>query len=217
MQNLLSFFDCVLMWIMPCLVIMCLFLLVSEEDDIISAARAITELNLTVLKGKAIHVGSSTFSFNELLVGLDYEPPANEDDLRIPFEEFGPVTYTNIYMRKSEFYMFISFENHQAAARAATALLKKQIPDMYYSGKDLVDPHVPFSVRWHKRDEEVQTFEGINVRINNLDSSVSDQYLKKLFSPYGTISSCKVRIILFLFGIFLFLFPRCFLFFILFL
>lgn len=85
-------------------------------------------LNLTVLKGKAIHVGSSTFSFNELMVGLDYEPEPllDEDDLRIPFEKFGPVTQTYIYVHKpSECYMFFTFEHHQAAARAATALLKR--------------------------------------------------------------------------------------------
>lgn len=191
--------DCVLiMGIMPCYHV--LVFSFSEKGHIISAARAIAELNFTVLKGKAIHVSSSTFSFNELIVGLDYEPPTNEDDLRIPFEEFGLVTQTHIYRKQPEdCYMFISFENHQAAARAATALLKSQIPDMSYSAKYLADPHVPFSVRWNKPDVEVQTFEGINVRVNNLDSAVSDQYLKYLFSPYGTLSSCKVGIIHFLF------------------
>lgn len=88
---------------------------------------------------------------------------------------------------------------------------------MSYGAKSLEDPYVPFSVRWYKTDEEVQTFQGINVRVNNLDSSVSDQYLKKLFSPYGNISSCKVRIVFFLLDIFLFIFRVVFSFILLFL
>ncbi|KAK1356754.1 hypothetical protein POM88_050010 [Heracleum sosnowskyi] len=40
--------------------------------------------------------------------------------------------------------------------------------------------------------EEVQPFDGINVRVNNLDIRVHNKFLENLFSPYGTISSCKV-------------------------
>jgi RNA recognition motif-containing protein len=40
--------------------------------------------------------------------------------------------------------------------------------------------------------EAADKFQGANLYIKNLDDSIGDEKLKELFSPFGTITSCKV-------------------------
>jgi polyadenylate-binding protein len=42
--------------------------------------------------------------------------------------------------------------------------------------------------------EAADKFQGANLYIKNLDDSIGDEKLKELFSPFGTITSCKVCI-----------------------
>lgn len=36
-------------------------------------------------------------------------------------------------------------------------------------------------------------FQGVNLYVKNLDDGIDDEHLRKEFSPYGTITSAKVR------------------------
>lgn len=155
-----------------------------------------------MLKGKAVSVSPSTFSFNQLVVLFDPEDdePTNDDDLRRPFEQFGTITQTRFYTYKPlECYFYVTFEDHQGAAKAATALRNELIPGMDPFTEKLVDPHVPNIVVPEVERQvpnEVQTFQGINVRVTNLVSTVTDWYLHRLFSHYGTVTSSKVGLFL---------------------
>lgn len=39
----------------------------------------------------------------------------------------------------------------------------------------------------------VLSFQGVNLYVKNLDDSIDDEKLRKEFSPYGVITSAKVR------------------------
>ena len=40
--------------------------------------------------------------------------------------------------------------------------------------------------------EAADKYQGANLYVKNLDDSIGDEKLKELFSPFGTITSCKV-------------------------
>lgn len=42
-------------------------------------------------------------------------------------------------------------------------------------------------------------FQGVNLYVKNLDDGIDDERLRKEFSPFGTITSAKVRLWLFTF------------------
>lgn len=39
----------------------------------------------------------------------------------------------------------------------------------------------------------ILSFQGVNLYVKNLDDSINDEKLRKEFSPYGMITSAKVR------------------------
>lgn len=41
-------------------------------------------------------------------------------------------------------------------------------------------------------------FQGVNLYVKNLDDGIDDERLRKEFSPFGTITSAKVRLSVFI-------------------
>lgn len=167
-------------------------------------SKAVEALDLQPYKGQKIHLAPYQSPFNHLLVIV--EPDFNEDvddvdenELQKYFQQFGPLAWTRLFEQKQhEFHFFVAFKNHQGAARAATALRQRRLPEgtiphMYLYSTKVVDPEVPMdtSLNWGEPPADEQPFDGVNVRVNNLDLRVHTSYLKSLFSPYGTITSCK--------------------------
>ncbi|KAL6505724.1 hypothetical protein OROHE_023103 [Orobanche hederae] len=109
------------------------------------ADKAIAELDHSMLKGKLIHVAKSDFSFNKVAVELsdDIEDHKSDEELTKIFSHFGPIIRTQQFAHQpGERYLFLTFEDHQGAARAATALDNCEFLDhlMALSYIALVDP-----------------------------------------------------------------------------
>lgn len=115
------------------------------------ATRAVKMFDCSLFKGSSIFVGLSEFSFNKLIVQVDFDPDENGDEiplvqenLRIPFENYGTITQTHLYEKApGEHFFYVTYDHHLGAARAATALKLREIPYMFLAFKQLVDPHVP--------------------------------------------------------------------------
>ncbi|KAL6571271.1 hypothetical protein OROHE_002914 [Orobanche hederae] len=109
------------------------------------ADKAIAQLDHSMLKGKLIHVAKSDFSFNKVAVELsdDIEDHKSNEELTKMFSHFGPIIRTQQFAHQpGERYLFLTFEDHQGAARAATALDNCKFLDhlMALSYIALVDP-----------------------------------------------------------------------------
>lgn len=127
---------------------------------------------------------------------------ATDADLKMIFGEFGEIT-SAVVMRdikgKSRKFGFVNFERTEAAINAiekmnGTIVDEKEL----YVGraqrkKNRVDDLIAkFKVEKTRQDE--RTRKGLNLYVKNLEGSVNNKMLQELFSEFGTITSCKVRI-----------------------
>ncbi|KAJ6905905.1 polyadenylate-binding protein 8-like [Populus alba x Populus x berolinensis] len=177
----------------------------SEE----AAQKAIEKLNGMLLNDKQVYVGpflrkqeretaSDKTRFNNVFV-KNLSETTTEEDLNKAFGEFGTITSV-VVMRdgdgKSRCFGFVNFENADDAAKAAEALNGKKCDDKeWFVGKaqKKYEREVELKQRFEQSMKEAaDKFQGANLYIKNLDDSIGDEKLKELFSPYGTITSCKV-------------------------
>ncbi|XP_011000130.1 PREDICTED: polyadenylate-binding protein 8-like [Populus euphratica] len=177
----------------------------SEE----AAQKAIEKLNGMLLNDKQVYVGpflrkqerdtaTDKMRFNNVFV-KNLSETTTEEDLNKTFGEFGTITSV-VVMRdgdgKSKCFGFVNFENAEDAAKAVEALNGKKIDDKeWFVGKaqKKYEREVELKQRFEQSMKEAaDKFQGANLYIKNLDDSIGDEKLKELFSPFGTITSCKV-------------------------
>ncbi|KAG6789785.1 hypothetical protein POTOM_005909 [Populus tomentosa] len=177
----------------------------SEE----AAQKAIEKLNGMLLNDKQVYVGpflrkqerdtaTDKMRFNNVFV-KNLSETTTEEDLNKTFGEFGTIT-SIVVMRdgdgKSKCFGFVNFENAEDAAKAVEALNGKKVDDKeWFVGKaqKKYEREVELKQRFEQSMKEAaDKFQGANLYIKNLDDSIGDEKLKELFSPFGTITSCKV-------------------------
>ncbi|KAL6603877.1 hypothetical protein ACP70R_044238 [Stipagrostis hirtigluma subsp. patula] len=124
-----------------------------------------------------------------------------DDDLRQQFAPFGEITSV-IVMKDaygvSKCFGFVNFEKPEYAAEAVQKLNGKSINDkILYVGRAqkkeerLAELKAKFQ---HGRTEKVRKLQGLNLYLKNLDDSINDEKLHKLFEGFGEIASCKVMV-----------------------
>jgi len=127
-----------------------------------------------------------------------------EDKLMELFGTYGSVTSIKVARdpeNRSRKFGFVNFAEHSSAEAALTEL----------NGKSLEDPatgaFVLYVNRAQKRTERTRDirnrmdamrqdrmskYQGMNLYVKNLDDEVTDEELKNIFSPYGTITSARI-------------------------
>lgn len=183
-----------------------------QFDNEEAAQKAIEKLNGMLLNDKQVYVGPflrrqerdssvDKSKFNNVFV-KNISETATEEDLNKVFSEFGTIT-SIVVMRdadgKSRCFGFVNFENAEDAAKAVDALNGKLFDDKeWYVGKaqKKSEREVELKHRFEQSMKETaDKFQGTNLYIKNLDDSITDDKLKELFAPCGTITSCKVVIL----------------------
>ncbi|XP_054777242.1 polyadenylate-binding protein 8-like [Prosopis cineraria] len=180
-----------------------------QFDNEESAQKAIEKLNGMLLNDKQVYVGPflrkqerdsavDKTRFNNVFV-KNLSESTSDEDLKKIFGEFGAIT-SAVVMRdgdgKSKCFGFVNFENADDAARAVEALNGKKVDDKeWYVGKaqKKSERELELKLRFEQSMKEAaDKYQGANLYVKNLDDSISDDKLKELFSPFGTITSCKV-------------------------
>lgn len=178
-----------------------------DSDE--AAQKAIEKLNGMLLNDKQVFVGPflrkqeresalDKTKFNNVFV-KNLAESTTEEDLNNFFGEFGALTSV-VVMRdmdgKSRCFGFVNFETADDAARAVEALNGKKIDDKeWYVGKaqKKSEREVELKHRFEQSMKEAaDKYQGANLYVKNLDDSIGDDKLKELFSPFGSITSCKV-------------------------
>ncbi|XP_047179957.1 polyadenylate-binding protein 8-like [Vigna umbellata] len=180
-----------------------------QFDNEESAQKAIENLNGMLLNDKQVYVGPflrkqeretaiDKAKFNNVFV-KNLADSTSDDELKTIFGEFGTIT-SAVVMRdgdgKSKCFGFVNFENADDAARAVEALNGKKFDDKeWYVGKAQKKSERENELKQRfeqSMKEAADKYQGANLYVKNLDDSISDDKLKELFSPFGTITSCKV-------------------------
>ncbi|XP_023535962.1 polyadenylate-binding protein 2-like [Cucurbita pepo subsp. pepo] len=180
-----------------------------QFDNEDSALKAIEKLNGMLLNDKQVYVGPflrkqerdssvGKSKFNNVFV-KNLSETTTEEDLNKVFSEFGTIT-SIVVMRdadgKSKCFGFVNFENADDAARAVDALNGNVFDDKeWYVGRaqKKSEREVELKNRFEQTMKEAaDKYQGANLYIKNLDDSISDDKLKEVFAPFGTITSCKV-------------------------
>ncbi|KAJ6299030.1 hypothetical protein OIU76_020081 [Salix suchowensis] len=164
------------------------------------AARALEMLNFTPLNGCPIRVmyshrdpsnrksGAGNIFIKNLDKAIDHKA------LHDTFSAFGNILSCKVATDssgQSKGYGFVQFDSEEAAQKAIEKLNGMLLNDKQVYKK--YEREVELKQRFEQSMKEAaDKFQGANLYIKNLDDSIGDEKLKELFTPFGTITSCKV-------------------------
>ncbi|CAK4030303.1 Polyadenylate-binding, cytoplasmic and nuclear [Lecanosticta acicola] len=177
-----------------------------------AANQAIKNVNGMLLNEKKVFVGHhipkkdrmSKFeemkaNFTNIYVkNIDLE--ATDDEFRELFEKHGEITSASLAhdheTGKSRGFGFVNFVRHEDAQKAV-----EELNDSDFKGQKL---YVGRAQKKHEREEELRKqyeaarqeksakYMGVNLYVKNLADEIDDEELRKIFEPYGAITSAKV-------------------------
>jgi polyadenylate-binding protein len=172
-----------------------------------SADQAIQKVHGKMLNGKIVYVGPFV-SRKERSPGSDPEMFTNvyiknlgenysDEDLKRDFGVYGNIQ-SAILMKdprdQARQFGFINYELHENAQKAVEELNGRKLGEReVYVGRAQKRAEREAYLR-KLREERAQKYQGINLYVKNLDDSVNDEELEKMFSAlgFGQITSSKV-------------------------
>ncbi|KAG8628517.1 hypothetical protein KVT40_004390 [Elsinoe batatas] len=176
-----------------------------------AASNAIKSVNGMLLNEKKVYVGHHVSKkdrinkFEEMKANFtnvyvkNIDPEATEDEFRALFEKYGDITSASLAQDdagKSRGFGFVNYIHHEDASKAVD-----ELHDTDFKGQKL---YVGRAQKKHEREEElrkqyeaarqekVAKYQGVNLYVKNLPDEVDDDELRKIFEPYGQITSAKV-------------------------
>lgn len=185
-----------------------------QFDNEESAQNAIKQLNGMLMNDKKVFVGlfirrqertqaNGSPKFTNVYV-KNLPETTTDEDLEKLFGSYGIIT-SAVVMRdangKSRYFGFVNFQNPDAAAAAVEKLNGATASDekILYVGRAQSKAEREAQLRAKFEQERISRYEklqGANLYLKNLDDDINDDKLKELFSNFGTITSCKVYILL---------------------
>ncbi|KAK4625642.1 Polyadenylate-binding protein, cytoplasmic and nuclear [Fulvia fulva] len=176
-----------------------------------AANSAIKSVNGMLLNEKKVFVGHhipkkdrmSKFeemkaNFTNIYVkNIDLE--ATDDEFRAMFEKYGDITSASLahdQEGKSRGFGFVNYIRHEDAGKAV-----EELNGSDFKGQAL---YVGRAQKKHEREEELRKqyeaqrqeksakYQGVNLYVKNLADEIDDDELRKIFEPYGAITSAKV-------------------------
>ncbi len=177
-----------------------------------SADAAIEKLNGLLINDKKVFVGLH-ISRKERAAAADaarahftnvfcknLDESVTDEELKKLFAPFGTITSALVsrdeQSGRSKGFAFINFESHEAAETACVALNGSEM-----NGRPL---YVGRAQKKSEREEELRRqfesakqerlskFVGVNLYVKNLSETVDDEKLRSEFTPFGSITSCKL-------------------------
>lgn len=126
----------------------------------------------------------------------DVDPSITEEELKNKFSEYGVVT-SAVIMKKDDGsslgFGFANFAEHESAVAAVNALHGTKLGNkVLYCGRAQKKSEREAKLRKEWEQMKLQKYQGINLYIKNLEDEIEEERLKREFSQFGTIKSCKI-------------------------
>lgn len=177
-----------------------------------AADQAIKSVNGMLLNEKKVFVGhhipkkDRMSKFEEMKANFtniyvkNIELEVTDEQFRELFEKYGDITSASLAhdseTGKSRGFGFVNYVRHEDAAKAVD-----ELNDTDFHGQKL---YVGRAQKKHEREEELRKqyeaarqeksakYQGVNLYVKNLADEIDDEELRKVFEPYGAITSAKV-------------------------
>jgi len=176
-----------------------------------AASSAIKSVNGMLLNEKKVFVGhhipkkDRMSKFEEMKANFtnvyvkNIDPETTDDEFRELFEKYGEITSASLARDeagKARGFGFVNFVKHEEASKAVD-----ELNELDFKGQKL---YVGRAQKKHEREEELRRqyevqrqeksakYQGVNLYVKNLADDIDDEELRKIFEPYGAITSAKV-------------------------
>ena len=130
----------------------------------------------------------------------DIDPAISDAELHHAFSQFGPVT-SAVIMRKKEDsssslgFGFVNYADHESAQRAVESMHQQKLGNkVLYCCRAQKRAERDAKLRKEWEQLKISKYQGINLYIKNIEDEIDEERLKKEFSAYGTIKSCKIMV-----------------------
>ncbi|KAK5116877.1 Protein phosphatase PP2A regulatory subunit B [Meristemomyces frigidus] len=177
-----------------------------------AASQAIKNVNGMLLNEKKVFVGhhipkkDRMSKFEEMKANFtniyvkNVDLDVTDDEFRELFEKYGEITSASLAhdneTGKSRGFGFVNYIRHEDANKVVD-----ELNDTDFHGQKL---YVGRAQKKHEREEELRKqyeaarqeksakYQGVNLYVKNLADDIDDEELRKVFEPYGGITSAKV-------------------------
>lgn len=174
-----------------------------------NATLAIEKVNGMMLLDKPVFVGpfvprreriqaNSNREFTNVFI-KNLDEKVDDDKLKAVFSQFGPIKSVAVMRdgEKSKGFGFVNFEEAADAAAAVTEINGKEISGkQVYVGRAMKKTEREAELRAKfeaLKMEQMTKYHGVNLYVKNIDDEIdSDDKLRNIFTPYGTITSAKI-------------------------
>ncbi|KAI8506082.1 Polyadenylate-binding protein 4 [Branchiostoma belcheri] len=177
-----------------------------------AADEAMAKVNGMMLNGKKVYVGrfvprserlaamgEAQKRFTNIYV-KNFGDKWDDDKLRDAFEKYGKVVSAKVMtddIGHSRGFGFVSYEEPDSAGKACEEMNDMEVEDgrRIYVGRaqKKAERQAELKAKFEKiKQERIQRYQGVNLYVKNLDSTIDEEILRKEFSQFGTITSSKV-------------------------
>jgi polyadenylate-binding protein len=170
------------------------------------ADQAVQVVNNNILLEKKVYVGpfiprrvrlqQLEKSWTNVFI-KDIDPSLNDSDLRMAFMPFGHVTSAVVMTSKEDNsslgFGFVNFSDHDSAVRAVAAMHQQKLgKKTLYCCRAQKKKEREAKLRKEWEQLKISKYHGINLYIKNIEDDIDEERLRKEFTPFGAIKSCKI-------------------------
>jgi len=172
-----------------------------------AAQAAIEKVNNTKINGKEVYVGlfisrkqrvqAIEQSWTNVYV-KDLDPEMTDEEFKALFEKFGHVNSPLIKRNEkgvSTGFGFINFDRHEDAKAAVEALNGKKVGNKTITccrAMKRFERETKLKREWEQ--QKFNKYHGINLYVKHLEDDVDEETLKREFSAFGEVKSCKIPV-----------------------
>jgi polyadenylate-binding protein len=173
-----------------------------------AAQLAIEKVNNTKIGNKEVYVGlfipgkQRTQAIEQSWTNVyvkDLDPEIGDEEFRLLFEKFGPVNSPLIKRDEktnaSTGFGFVNFVRHEDAKAAVEALNGRKLGTKNITccrAMKRTERESKLKKEWEQ--QKFNKYHGINLYVKHIEDEVDEETLKKEFSAFGEVKSCKIQV-----------------------
>jgi polyadenylate-binding protein len=169
-----------------------------------SAQLSIEKVNNTKIGSKEVYVGyfiprkqraqNMEQSWTNVYV-KDVDPEISDEEIIAAFEKFGQVNSPLVKRSDKGVFGFVNFVKHEDAKNAVESLNGKKLGSKAITccrAQKRYERETKLKREWEQ--QKFNKYHGINLYVKHIEDDIDEEALKKEFSAFGEVKSCKIAV-----------------------